>query len=252
MATIKMTLLEIVQDVLNDLDSDEVNSISDTVEATQIANVCRSVYYDVITTVDLPEHTELMTVTGLSNSARPNFMDADSITEIKELRYNVSETAGQLDYKLIDYLLPDEFIQRIVKRDTSSSEIIIVTDPTSGISLPIDNSKMPDYYTSFDDRYLCFDSYKSSVDITLQSSKTMVLGIKIPTFTLTDAAVPDMDDTIFPYYLAEVKVRSESLFKGGPDPKTEQFARKHRYFQKNNRWKTGEQRVLNDYGRKRY
>jgi hypothetical protein len=45
MATAKMTLLEIVQDVLNDMDSDEVNSISDTVEATQIANICRSVYY---------------------------------------------------------------------------------------------------------------------------------------------------------------------------------------------------------------
>ncbi len=250
MATAKMTLLELVQDVLNDMDSDEVNSISDTVEATQIANVCRSVYYDVITTVDLPEHTELMTVTGLSNSTRPNFMDANNITEIKELRYNVSETAGQIEYSLINYLPPDEFIQRIVKRDTSSSEIILVTDPTSGISLPIDNSRMPSYYTSFDDRYLCFDSYKSSVDSTLQTSKTMVLGIKLPAFTMTDASVPDMDDTIFPYYLAEVKSRALSLLKGGPDPKVEQFARKHRYFQKNNRYKTGEQRILNDYGRK--
>jgi hypothetical protein len=251
MATIKMTLLEIVQDVLNDMDSDEVNGIADTVEATQIANICRSVYYDVITTVDLPEHTELMTVSGLSNSARPNFMDANSVTEIKELRYNVSETSGQLDYKLIDYLPPDEFIQRIVKRDTSSSNVIVVTDPTSDISLPIENDKMPDFYTSFDDRYLCFDSYKSTVDTTLQTSKTMVLGIKIPTFTLTDSAVPDMDDTIFPYYLAEVKSRSLSLLKGGPDIKVEQFARKHRYFQRNNRWKTGEQRILNDYGRRR-
>lgn len=251
MTTIKMTLLEIVQDVLNDMDSDEVNGIADTVEATQIANICRSVYYDVITTVDLPEHTELMTVTGLSNSARPNFMDANSITEIKELRYNVSETSGQLEYKLIDYLPPDEFIQRIVKRDTSSSNIIIVTDPTSSISLPIENDKMPDFYTSFDDRYLCFDSYDSTVDTTLQTSKTMVLGVKIPTFTLTDSAVPDMDDTIFPYYLAEVKSRSLSLLKGGPDIKVEQFARKHRYFQRNNRWKTGEQRILNDYGRRR-
>jgi hypothetical protein len=178
-------------------------------------------------------------------------MDANSVTEIKELRYNVSETSGQLDYKLIDYLSPDEFIQRIVKRDTSSSNVIIVTDPTSDISLPIENDKMPDFYTSFDDRYLCFDSYKSTVDTTLQTSKTMVLGIKIPTFTLTDSAVPDMDDTIFPYYLAEVKSRSLSLLKGGPDIKVEQFARKHRYFQRNNRWKTGEQRILNDYGRRR-
>jgi hypothetical protein len=250
MATAKMTLLEMVQDVLNDMDSDEVNSISDTVEATQIANICRSVYYDVITTVDLPEHAELMTVTGLSNSAKPNFMDANSITEIKELRYNVSETLGELEYKLIDYVPPDEFVQRIVTRDTTATEVIIVQDPTSNISLPIINNKMPDYYTSFDDRYLCFDSYKSTVDTTLQTSKTMVLGIKIPSFTMVDSAVPDMDDTIFPYYLAEVKSRALSLLKGGPDPKVEQFARKHRYFQRNNRWKTGEQRILNDYGRR--
>lgn len=251
MATAKMTLLEIVQDVLNDMDSDEVNSISDTVEATQIANICRSVYYDVITTVDLPEHTELMTVSGLSNSSRPNYMDANSVTEIKELRYNVSETSGELEYKLIDYVPPDEFIQKIVTRDTSQTEVIIVTDPTNGISLPILNNKMPDYYTSFDDRYLCFDSHDSSIDTTLQTSKTMVLGVKLPSFTMVDGATPDMDDTIFPYYLSEVKSRALSLLKGGPDAKVEQFARKHRYFQRNNRWKTGEQRILNDYGRRR-
>ena len=250
MATAKMTLLEIVQDTMNDMDSDEVNSISDTVEATQIANICRSVYYDVITTVDLPEHTELMSVSGLSNSSRPNYMDAKSVTEIKEFRYNVSDTAGELEYKLIDYVPPEDFIQRIVTRDTSQTEVIIVTDPTNGISLPIINNKMPDYYTSFDDRYLCFDSYDSAIDSTLQSSKTMVLGIKLPSFTMTDASVPDMDDTIFPYYLSEVKSRALSLLKGGPDPKVEQFARKHRYFQRNNRYKTGEQRILNDYGRK--
>jgi hypothetical protein len=178
-------------------------------------------------------------------------MDANSVTEIKELRYNVSETAGELEYKLIDYVLPDEFVQRIVTRDTTASEVIIVTDPTSGISLPILNNKMPDYYTSFDDRYLCFDSYDSSIDSTLQTSKTLVLGIKLPSFTMSNSATPDMDDTIFPYYLAEVKSRALSLLKGGADPKVEQFARKHRYFQRNNRSKTPEVRVLNDYGRNR-
>jgi hypothetical protein len=250
MATVKMTLLEVVQDVLNDMDSDEVNSISDTVEATQIANICRSVYYDVITTVDLPEHSELITVTGLANSLYPNWMDADDVTEIKELRYNVSETAGELEYRVIDYIPPNEFVQRISTRDTSQTEVIIVNDPVSGIGLPIINNKMPDYFTSFDDRYLCFDSYDSSIDTTLQTSKTLCLGIKIPTFTMTDSAVPDMDDTIFPYYLAEVKTRALSLLKGGADPSVTEFARKHRYFQKNNRWKTGEQRILNNYGRR--
>lgn len=249
MATIKKTLLEIVQDILNDMDSDEVNSIADTVEAAQIAQICQSVFYDVITTVDLPEHDELTTVTGLSNSTKPNFMDANSVTEIKELRYNVSETSGELEYKLIPYVTPTEFVQNILQRDTTASNVIIVADPTSGISLPIFNDKMPDYYTSFDDRYLCFDSYLATVDTTLQTSKTLVIGRKIPTFTVSDSAVPDMDDNIFPYYIAECKSRAFSMLKGGPDMKVEQFARKHRYFQKNNRWKVKQENIRNDYGR---
>jgi hypothetical protein len=249
MATIKKTLLEIVQDILNDMDSDEVNSIADTVEASQIAQICQSVFFDVITTVDLPEHDELMTVTGLSNSTKPNFMDANSVTEIKELRYNVSETSGELEYKLIAYATPSEFVQNILQRDSTASNVITVADPTSGISLPILNDKMPDYYTSFDDRYLCFDSYLATVDTTLQTSKTMVIGTKLPSFTVSDSAVPDMDDTIFPYYIAECKSRAFSMLKGGPDMKVEQFARKHRYFQRNNRSKVRQENIRNDYGR---
>jgi len=249
MATIKKTLLEIVQDILNDMDSDKVNSISETVEAEQIAQICQSVYYDIITTVDLPEHDELTTVTGLSDSSKPNFMDANSVTEIKELRYNVSTSSGELEYKLIPYVAPSDFIQDILTRDTSASNVIIVADPTSGISLPIINDKMPDFYTSFDDRYLCFDSYLATTDTTLQTSKSLVLGTKIPTFTVTNSAVPDMDDTIFPYYVAECKSRAFSTLKGGPDVKIEQFARKHRYFLKNDRYKVKQGNVRNDYGR---
>jgi hypothetical protein len=37
MATMKKTLLEIVDDILNDLDSDTITTIGDTVESTQVA-----------------------------------------------------------------------------------------------------------------------------------------------------------------------------------------------------------------------
>lgn len=250
MATVKKTLLEIVQDILNDMDSDKVNSISETVEAEQIAQICQSVYFDVITTTDLPEHDELLTVTGLSDSTKPNFMDANSVTQIKELRYNVTESSGELEYKIIPYVAPTEFVQNILQRDTTASNVIVVTDPTSGISLPIVNDKMPDFYTTFDDRYLCFDSYLATVDTTLQTSKTLVIGTKIPSFTVSNSAVPDMDDTIFPYYIAECKSRAFSALKGGPDAKIEQFARKHRYFLKNDRHKVTQENIRNDYGRK--
>ena len=249
MATIKKTLLEIVQDIMNDMDSDKVNSISDTVESEQIAQVCQSVFFDVIKTIDLPEHKELLTLTSLGDSSKPNYMDANSLTNIQEVRYNVSETSGQVEYKLIPYFAPNEFVAKILERDSSSSNIILVADPTSDIQLPIINDAMPSYYTLLDDRYVCFDSYKSTVDSTLQTSKTLVIGTKYPTFTVSDSAVPDIDDTVFPYYIAECKSRCFSMFKGGPDAKIEQFARKHRYFLRNDRWKVNQPNVRNNYGR---
>jgi len=250
MATIKKTLLEIVQDIMNDMDSDKVNSISDTVESEQIAQVCQSVYFDIISTLDLPEHKEILTLTGLSNAAYPNFMDANALTNIQEVRYNVSETIGEVEYKLIPYVAPDEFVAKVVERDSSASNVVLIADPTSGIQLPIVNDAMPSYYTLLDDRYVCFDSYKVTVDSSLQTSKTLVIGTKYPSFTVSDSAVPDLDDTIFPYYIAECKSRCFSMFKGGPDAKVEQFARKQRYFLRNDRWKVKQPNIRNDYGRK--
>lgn len=40
----KRTLLDIVQEILNDMDSDEVTSINDTIESLQVANIVRSCY----------------------------------------------------------------------------------------------------------------------------------------------------------------------------------------------------------------
>jgi len=44
----KMTVLEIVQDILNDIDGDEVNSIDDTLESEQVAQIVKSTYDAII------------------------------------------------------------------------------------------------------------------------------------------------------------------------------------------------------------
>mgnify|MGYP000149502562 CR=1 FL=1 len=58
---------------------------------------------------------------------------------------------------------------------------------------------MPSFYTSFDDEHIVMDSYKSSVETTLQNSKTQAYGVVYPTFTISDTFTPDLDDTLFPY-----------------------------------------------------
>ena len=44
----KLTVLEIVQNILSDLNSEEVNSISDTIEADQVAEIVKTTYLDLV------------------------------------------------------------------------------------------------------------------------------------------------------------------------------------------------------------
>jgi uncharacterized membrane protein len=54
----KMTLLEMVQNILSDMDSEEINSISDSNEAEQIAKVIENTYFNLISTRIIPEHAQ--------------------------------------------------------------------------------------------------------------------------------------------------------------------------------------------------
>ena len=56
----KQTLLQMTQSILSDMDSEAVNSISDTVEAQQIASVIEDTFYNISSARDIPEHHQLL------------------------------------------------------------------------------------------------------------------------------------------------------------------------------------------------
>ena len=87
----KTTLLEMVQSILNDMDSEAVNSLSDSVEAQQIASVIEDTYYNIISNRDIPEHKRLISLTSLSDSTRPtHFKYPTNTKQLDEIRYNVT------------------------------------------------------------------------------------------------------------------------------------------------------------------
>jgi hypothetical protein len=58
-----------------------------------------------------------------------------------------------------------------------------------------------------------------------------------------------MDDTMFPFLLAEAKSTAMSLFKSGADPKIEQTARRQKVYVQNDMHKVNTGRAKNNYGR---
>lgn len=242
----KTTLLSMVQSILSDMDSEAVNSISDSVEAQQIASVIEDTYFNIISAREIPEHKRLIKMTSLSDNTKPtHFVYPTDLKEIVTLRYN-TDLNGGLNYSEVTFVEPLVFLDR---QAYSTSNSILVPDQSAGTSLVIYNDVMPTYYTSFDDNYIVMNAYNATVESTLQESKTQAYGTVYPTFSITDNFEPDLDDTMMPYLLAESKSVCFSLFKSGSDPKVEQAARRLKSFVQNDMYKTKRANKRPHYGR---
>lgn len=250
----KMTLLQLVQNILNDLNSDSVNSITDTVESTQVAETIKSVYYDLINDNTLPETFNIGQLTALGDTTAPNYMLIPTdVLNIKWIKYDHHTTVDTtIDYREVKYVSVEEFINRTISRDSSASNIDTITDDT-GVYLLIQNDKMPEFYTSFDDEYLVFDSYDSAEQTTLTAARTMIYCSKEPVFSLTNTYVPDLDANLFPLLLAEAKSLCFVNNTQASNAKVEQIAKRHQSRKQGrlHRLSDAERNNWPDFGRRR-
>lgn len=84
----KYTLLDLTQSVLSSLSSDEVNSIGDTTESMQVAEIVRQKYFDIINRVDLPDHEQLVQLEASADSDSPVLMFVpEGIANLSWLKY---------------------------------------------------------------------------------------------------------------------------------------------------------------------
>ena len=239
----KTTLLQIVQSILSDMDSEDVNSISDTVEAQQIGSVVEDTYYNIIADREIPEHNKLMTLTAMADSAKPtHFKYPTNTKHIDRVEYNVG-TVAKKDFAEVAFVDPVYFL------DNMDESGLLVETYDGNLDIFVGTTTAPSYYTSFDDEYVIMNSYDSAVDTTLQSSKIRAFGSVYPTFSQTDSFAPDLDNTLMPLLLAEAKSTCFSLFKGGSDPKVEQAARRLKSYVMNDQYKTKRPNIRNYYGR---
>lgn len=225
------------------MDSEDVNSISDTVEAQQIASVVEDTYYNIIAARDLPEHNKLMTLVSMGDSTKPTHFKYPSDTKhIERVEYNVG-TISKKDFRLIEFVDPVYFLDHMDENGT------LVETYDGNLDIFVRSDQPPTYYTSFDDEYIIMDSYDSNVEVTLQQDKIRAFGSTYPAFSQTDSFEPDIDNTLMPYLLAESKSVCFSLFKGGSDPKVEQVARRLKSYIQNDQHKSRRDNTRNYYGR---
>lgn len=227
----KLTVLEIVQIVLNDLNGDAVNSISDTEESEEVAKHLQSVYRNMVSHTEWPHTRRAVTLVPFSDDNYPTHMRvAENYKRLCFINYNVSKVGvDRKVYQEVKYLEPDHFLRKLNSRDSTSLHVNTIIDP-SGIELFITDNSAPNYFTSFDDVVLVFDSFDKMVDSTLQESKVQAQAYIIPEFRLEDSFIPDCPAEAFSYLVEETISRCQFKMRQIQDIKSEAES------QKQSRW----------------
>jgi hypothetical protein len=235
----KRTVLDMTQGILSEMGSDSVNSISDTIEATSVAEVLRQVYFELIDEMDLPTNRKLVSLEGLSDTTKPTHMRIpENVSSVKWVKYDTrNSVSGNKAYSTMHYMIPSDFVTLVNSRPSTDTVNYQVVQYDSNIPLIVGKTHHPTYWTSFDDEYIIFDSYKSSLDSTLQSSKSMCEVEFRPTFTLSDTFIPDLPENLFNNLYTQALTRCIANHKMQINPKAEQSERRFRIRAQRNKWR---------------
>lgn len=248
----KMTLLEMVQDILNDLESDEVNSIDDTAEATQVAQIIKSCYMEWMSN---REWKHLKRLVQLAHSGTPehptHLLIPENIKELTYFAYESTKKENTVEYEMqeVKYLYPDQFLRKVNSRGAHTQNVQTVTD-FSGTKFVVATNTAPTYWTSFDDKYIVCDSYNASLDDALKAAKVQAMAVIMPAWDTLDDFVPDLPAEAFAGLLAEAKSTAFFSLKQMVNEKAEaKAARQQRWLSRKNGRAGNKQRYPN-YGRR--
>ena len=219
----QLSLLDMTQDILSDMDSDEVNSINDTVEAMQVAQIIKTTYFLMCSNRNWGDQKSLRTLDHIGDITKPNYLQLPTgLKKLEYLAYDVrKEETGPLgEYRKLQYRYPDEFLRICSSRPQNNIHITEVVD-FGGVSLFIKTNTPPTYWTSFDDKHIVCDAYDAEQGSTLMASKTQALVVSMPLWEMRDDFIPKLPIEGYAALQAEAKSTAFLVLKQMNNEKAE-------------------------------
>lgn len=250
----KLTVLDMVQDIMYDMHDDNVNSVNDTANSIRVAQIIKSTYDKLIGREDWPFLGRLIQLSGLGDTDHPiRIKIADSTRRIEWIKYDKQVSVDDpVRANNVDYMKPKEFIDLVQSRDSTASNIQVVIEVVSSVPLNIRNDTAPTFWTSFDDEFILFDSFDSGVESTIQTSKLSSFGIVEPAWNTgdLDVFIPVLPAHMFPILLGEAKVQCFNKIKQTIDQLEMRDAKRAEVSLQQSAFRQDGQRDGVDYGRK--
>lgn len=232
----KMTLLEMVQNIASALETDEIESITDTTESLQIAEVIKETFYEQFNNIFIAEHQRLFAFDTVAGSLSPSYLkvpaDVSKILWIKYRDYRSDDS-----YRTVPYVSPEQFLAMQFSYTEDFVNVVETADPSSGVKYFVRTDAPPTCFTIFDDEYIAFDSFDLDFEAKVAGANAVGYGTKTFEFEMEDDFVPPLDGNLFPLLLAESKSVCFVNLKQVSSAKEEQRARRQRIRMQNDQFK---------------
>lgn len=206
------------------MDSDKVDSISDTEESMQVAEQLEEVYYELLARQDWPFLRKPLVLTALADVDSPtSYTIPDDVKLIERITYNVSETGGYTKRELC-YVEPETFLERCQASEDSADHQVVTLG--NKVKFYVATNRWPSIWTSFDDTTVVMDAVHLDFETTLTTTKISGYGIVIPAFTVSDEFEPPLPSNMQPLLQAELNRQCFRYFKQVESVTDEQKAKR--------------------------
>ena len=200
-----------------------------TEDSEEIAMFAKDLYEFMQARSDWPHQWKLTQLDALADSEKPNYLKLPSnVKEIdkKSIRYREQP---------LTYLEPKRFLdfcngRNTITQDTSGIESNSYDDDVEevktyeGNTLYIRNRQNPQYWTTWDDTHLVFDSYDKTNEDTLQNSNSIIYALLVDELVLADDTIVDLPIGLMSLFQAELNREAHLRIKKQISPVDEKRA----------------------------
>lgn len=253
----KKTILKLVQEIGVLIGSDEIDSLTETIESADINVILEQTFDEVIDR----KRWEFLKDRVLQLDARAGgstdlntLVIPSNVTRIECLKYRDTNNTVE-SFTSITYLQPCDFLEKVQGRNASDTNITAIPN-SDGVNINVVTDAPPVYWTSFDEEIITFDGYdaawataQSGVGNLIQDS--VIIADVVPTVDFTDPAaflpVPQRMQTLI---FNEAVSRCAINLRQTVDPKAERIARRQHIALREQAHITNKDFEEKSYGRK--
>lgn len=218
-------ILDMINDCLLDMGRGFVNDLGQTPEADRVENIYKSVYYQFLQNKLWPNKRQLVNLESLADLTRRTFLRVpEGVTKVDKISYNIGTSTDPI-WRELTFYEPEKarrmFMDRVLG-DAGNTTLVDV----DGTDLVVYNDNHPTWWTSFDDEYIVLDSYKQSVEDTVQGYKASAWAYVEPVWPQTKNDCVDIPERFVSAYEAKAKAVCYEKIKKEPSGSDVYFANK--------------------------